>query len=78
MDFLGSGIPLFFEFIKYCGYFLIILLLSGGSYNFFSNALHPDCKEPSADGEVENHCNLNWISRFSLADKRHDGPLNDL
>ena len=75
LDFLGPGYPLFFSFIKYSAYFLIILILSAGSYNFFSNSVNPACIEPTdeeiASGKA-NHCPLTWVSKFSLANKRHD------
>jgi len=44
LDFLGPGYPLFFDFMKYCMFLLLILVLSAGSYNIFSNAiLGEDC-----------------------------------
>jgi hypothetical protein len=44
LDFLGAGYPLYFDFLKYCIYILILLFLSTGAYNFFSNAeLGKDC-----------------------------------
>ena len=39
LNFLGSGYPLMFEFIKYCIYLLISVFLTSGSFNFFANGL---------------------------------------
>ena len=42
----GSGYPLFFDFIKYMIFFLLLLLLSTGAYNIFSNVmLGNGCKD---------------------------------
>jgi hypothetical protein len=42
-SFLGSGYPLFFNFIKFCVLVLFLMLLSSGAYNMFSNAVGGDC-----------------------------------
>ncbi|KRX05997.1 hypothetical protein PPERSA_01075 [Pseudocohnilembus persalinus] len=75
LDFLGPGIPLYFGFLKYTAFFLCILILSIGSYNFFSNAFLNGCSDES---DEKNGCNKNIISIFSLPNKRFDQKFNEL
>lgn len=51
------------------------MILSAGSYNFFSNSIDPACSDEK--GKSDN-CPLTYVSRFSLADKRFDNNLNEL
>jgi hypothetical protein len=43
---LGSGYPMFFDFIKFCIFILFMFIISSGSYNAFSNYLMgKSCKD---------------------------------
>ncbi|KRX05998.1 hypothetical protein PPERSA_01076 [Pseudocohnilembus persalinus] len=75
LDFLGPGYPLFFEFIRYSAIFLCVLILSIGSYNFFSNGYLNGCTDEQFS---QNQCERNWISIFSLPNKRFNTEFNDL
>lgn len=45
LAFLGCGIPLYFDMIRYCICLLITYLLSSGLYNIITNSLGDDCIE---------------------------------
>lgn len=81
LDFLGPGYPMFFEFIKYSIYMLIVLILSAGSYNFFSNSQGADCltQDELVSGEHnDNQCVSTWATKISLANKRRNQDMNNL
>jgi len=60
--FLGPGYPMLFDFIKYCCLFLLVLILSTGSYNYFSSTIGNSC-------DLKNHCTLNFIIYGSYVNK---------
>lgn len=41
--FLGSGYPLFFDFLKFCIYILITILTISGSYDLYKNYTGTEC-----------------------------------
>lgn len=69
LRFLGSGFPLFYNFILYCIGILLVLLISSGAFNLFSNYLGDFCEaeEYSTEG-----CASNWMSHLSLVNKSND------
>ncbi|KRX01039.1 hypothetical protein PPERSA_09645 [Pseudocohnilembus persalinus] len=82
--YLGVGFPLFFEFIKQCGFVLFALLLTSGSYNYLSNSLGSDCTDQTIQEQIQNneqninYCENDWITHFSLANKSQMLNLNYL
>ena len=66
-------------------FFLLVLLLSTSAYNIFSNVmLGTGCHsldELQKNSKIitkELKCEKNWITIFSLANKRTQGNLTDL
>ena len=54
--------------MKFCIAILVMLFLTSGGYNLLSNdSLGDDCNEIITN---EDDCELNWITRFSLVNKR--------
>jgi len=70
LKFLGSGFPLFYNFLKYCMFILLVLLLSNGVYNLYTNYNGDFCTE-NGDKE-EDGCKLNWMSKLSLPNKMNN------
>ena len=69
---------MFFNFIKFCTYLILILILSTGTYNYLSNGLlGNNCLSDEIKMiKLNNLCKLNWITMFSLANKRDMTKLN--
>ena len=66
LRFLGSGFPLFYNFLKYCMLIRVVLLASNGGYNLYTNYKGTFCTE---EGDEEGGCQLNWMSQLSLPNK---------
>ncbi len=48
LAYLGSGYPLYFDFIKFCGIILLILFASSGAFNLYTNLMMgKDCRTES-------------------------------
>ncbi|CAD8158550.1 unnamed protein product [Paramecium pentaurelia] len=92
-SFLGSGYPLYFNFIKCCLMIVGVLFLTSGQYQLVSNLTSNDCedlvvqvqhrykevqKEDSWSEQVHNYCLNDWIARSSLANKRFQSILTEL
>ncbi|EAR82133.2 kinase domain protein (macronuclear) [Tetrahymena thermophila SB210] len=87
--FLGSGYPMYFDFVKSCLIILFLIFVSSGSYNLFSNALmgsdcltifyHPT-NTPNVPGqpEIEHGCQYSWTTILSFANKRNNADLVQL
>jgi len=43
LSFLGSGYPLFFDYIRYCIYILVIIFVISGVFNLVTNTMASDC-----------------------------------
>lgn len=43
LAFLGPGYPLFFNFMKYCCYLLLVMIVTSSAYNMYTNYLGDDC-----------------------------------
>ena len=74
LRFLGSGFPLFYNFIFYCIVIMIVLFLSNGGYNLYTNYLGTFCTE---DAETDG-CELNWMSILSLPNKMNDSAAMEI
>lgn len=63
LSFLGSGYPLYFNFIKYCVFIFLILLLTSGDFNLITNWMGKDCKDYGDDTKVSYYeCKKDFIS----------------
>jgi len=79
LSFLGSGFPLFYNFIIYCIMILFIFYFMSGGFNMATNYLGTFCMNPaipeSKKGEKpkkeesEEKCTYNVYHQFSLANK---------
>ncbi|KRX03774.1 hypothetical protein PPERSA_04282 [Pseudocohnilembus persalinus] len=76
---LGPGYPLYFDYIKFCIVLLLCQLLTSGAYSLFTNYFKgDDCVN---DGEITNvydQCNKDWITMFSIGNKRSKENLIDI
>ncbi|EAR84792.2 transmembrane protein, putative (macronuclear) [Tetrahymena thermophila SB210] len=77
--FLGSGYPLYFDFIKQCIYIMIIILLISGGFNLYTNQLGKECilnNQHTITGEKLPYelqkCHYNIISKYSYINKNVD------
>ena len=43
LGFLGTGYPLYFNFVKQCIFMLLIMFVTSSDYNLFSNLQGDDC-----------------------------------
>ncbi|CAK88674.1 unnamed protein product (macronuclear) [Paramecium tetraurelia] len=79
LSFLGTGVPLFFDFIKQCITILIIMFCTSGDYNLITNiAFGTSCQKDLDDTNTSDNCDLNYITQSSLANKRLDSSLMNL
>ncbi|KAL4498327.1 hypothetical protein ABPG72_013133 [Tetrahymena utriculariae] len=70
LSFLGSGYPLFFNYMEYCIYILVVIIISSGAFNIFTNFYGHSCDKVSENRASNDHsCQADWISIFSLANK---------
>jgi hypothetical protein len=60
LDYLGSGYPLYFDFLKYCGWFLILLILTAGAYSFLSNGYGKYCTD-STTAPTQNQAGVQIV-----------------
>ena len=77
LGFLGSGFPLYFEFLKQCIIILVLFFITTADFNLFSNFFYGNDCEPATSENLNssNVCILTFISRMSLANKRSSGEL---
>ncbi|KAL4466145.1 hypothetical protein ABPG72_000691 [Tetrahymena utriculariae] len=68
LSFLGSGFPMFFQFIKLTTFYLIFILLVGGLYNIFNNEDGNQCQQHNA---LEG-CFKNWVNVYTLGNRSKD------
>lgn len=81
--FLGTGYPMYFDFLKSSLLILFMIFISSGAYNVFSNSyLGDDCKSSeetkkavSEGGSADDICTLSWATQMSLANKRNNNNL---
>ncbi|KAL4475819.1 hypothetical protein ABPG72_011380 [Tetrahymena utriculariae] len=64
LSYLGSGFPMFFQFLKFCIFFLIVLLGICGIFNLVANANYGDQCNLKGD-----QCKANWIVKLSLGNR---------
>lgn len=64
---LGSGYPLYFEFIEYCCIFLFLAITVAGFYNIYTNLQGGDCNsEPDHSGNSTLSANATADSNAGL------------
>ncbi len=77
--FLGSGYPLYFDFLQQCILILLILFATTADYNIFTNYYYgTDCTTSSKQDTSSTStsvCIKSAASIFSLANKRTNGEL---
>ncbi|EAR91343.2 phage head-tail family protein, putative (macronuclear) [Tetrahymena thermophila SB210] len=64
LSYLGSGFPMFFQFLKFCIFFLLILFCVCGIFNMVANANYGN--QCNLKG---NQCKTNWIVKLSLGNR---------
>ena len=69
LHFLGSGFPLFYNYILFCILILFVLFVSSSGYNLYTNFLGDYCVE---NGDATGGCKLNWMSKLSLPNKMNN------
>lgn len=70
LNFLGSGFPLFYNFIVYCIFILFELMTIKGGYNLVTNIMGNYClQEFGEDVPAEKKCPPVWTHIVSLANK---------
>jgi hypothetical protein len=70
LGFLGSGFPLFYNFIIYCIFILFIQLTVKGGYNLVTNVMSGYCQKDFPESTPpEKQCPDKWVHIVSLANK---------
>jgi len=67
---LGSGYPLYFQFIKYSIALLILLFIGGGMFGIITNGFGDSCADLSEDEGVNQYCVKDFVGRWTIANKR--------
>ena len=66
---------MYFQFLKFCAYILLTILIFSGIYNLYSNANGSTCipeedlPSPVTKEFLETHCVLNFVTKYSIANK---------
>jgi len=68
---LGPGYALYFQFFKYCIFFLILVFVCSGLHNLLTSAVGNDCADEFTKGGV-NYCNQGLAMTYSLANQRNN------
>ncbi|KAL4492615.1 hypothetical protein ABPG72_007728 [Tetrahymena utriculariae] len=87
-SFLGPAYPLFFNFLKMIYIMIIIIFITSGLVNIITNAKSGhSCQDgiqtlkqlidegytlQAAKKQIQNMCQLNWISQYTLGNRRND------
>ncbi|EAS04169.2 transmembrane protein, putative (macronuclear) [Tetrahymena thermophila SB210] len=87
-SFLGPAYPLFFSFLKMIYILILIIFATSGLVNIITNARSGNsCQDgakalqqlidqgytlSAAKKQIQNTCQLNWISQFTLGNRRND------
>jgi len=68
---LGSGYALYFRMVKY-SISLLVIFFGLGIFNIITNAISHDCGPASDDPQATLYCIEDYISIFSVANKRNN------
>lgn len=71
LKFLGSGFPLFYNYILWCIYLLVTYLVTAGGQELYSNYTGNFCSD-SGLVRTKGACRKNFINQFSMANKKND------
>lgn len=90
-SFLGSGYPLYFNFIKCCLVIIGVLFMTSGQYSLISNLISEDCHDLVIQAQwqydkhsngwsepVYNYCLNDFIALTTSANKRFETVLTSL
>jgi hypothetical protein len=70
LGFLGSGFPLFYNFIIFCILLLFEMLTINGGYNLVTNVIGTYCFQKwSEETPAAEKCPTSWMHQMSLANK---------
>lgn len=77
---LGSGYALYFKLLLYCIGLLCIMFVISGFYNMASSVVENDCEPasdatPDTNGTANNQCVQDYVSIFTIANKKDDVAL---
>ncbi|KAM3147700.1 hypothetical protein pb186bvf_000028 [Paramecium bursaria] len=75
-NFLGSGISLYFEFIKQCLTTMLLFFVTSGDYNLFTNYFFGDYCQQKTDSQF--NCVQSWVSQLSLINKKNQFQYMEL
>lgn len=71
--FLGSGYPLYFDFIKFCGIMLLQILIVSGLFNIVTNFLYgTSCVSGDDLINKDTQCEKTFITVFSIGNKKEE------
>ncbi|KAL4481493.1 hypothetical protein ABPG74_007582 [Tetrahymena malaccensis] len=68
LSFLGSGFPMFFQFVKLIILYLVIILMLSGLYNIFQNEKGAECQPIN----TKLTCYKNWVNVYTLGNRSND------
>jgi hypothetical protein len=72
LGFLGSGFPLFYNYLKFCKIILCIQIIFASTYSILSNLSGDFCYKGKED-EKGKHCHSTLANHLSLANIK-DSP----
>lgn len=77
---LGSGYALYFKLLLYCISLLSIVFVISGFFNLVSSVVENDCEPasdatPETNGQTNNICVQDYVSIFTIANKKDDVAL---
>ncbi|KAL4446609.1 hypothetical protein ABPG74_005547 [Tetrahymena malaccensis] len=79
LAFLGSAYVTYLEYIKFAARLILTFFLTSGFFNLLTNsAFGVDCQSPaqlSKSGQENMECVKNWVTEFSLGNKRSEKAL---
>jgi len=67
---LGSGYPLYFQFIKYSIALLVLLFIGGGMFGIITNGFGDSCAPLSHEEHINQYCVKDYIGMWTIANKR--------
>ncbi|KAL4491266.1 hypothetical protein ABPG72_021652 [Tetrahymena utriculariae] len=76
---LGAGFPLFFGFTKFSIFLTLMLFLTSGFFNLFTNIYYGDqCTASYQNSQAVDYkytCQSNWITLLSVGNKKNETTL---
>ena len=78
LKFLGSGFPLFYNYVKYCLLILTVLFLTTSVYNIVTNVAYGHFCQPLKEKEASKSKHENIIETFESVPDNFDGSFANL